>query len=84
MAGYYDFVLALIPVSLIGTTGLLLGVGLETTTAVPIAAGAAVILIGHALFVNAPVAPSPSVGGASGAADADPGAGGSTGPISAD
>lgn len=60
MVGYYDLVLVLIPGSLIGITGLLYGSGLGLTLAVPPAAVVAVILIGHALFVRAPVGDVPS------------------------
>ena len=52
---YYDFVLAFVPLTLFGLTGALTVGGLELTTAVPIAAAAAAGLIGHAMFVNAPV-----------------------------
>lgn len=55
MTGYYDLVLGLIPVALIGLTALLTSAGLDLTTAVPIAAIAPVALMGHAMFVNAPV-----------------------------
>jgi len=59
MIGYYDAVLGLIPVSLLGLGGLLSGVGLSFTVAVPIAAVVALGFVGHALFVNAPVGPGP-------------------------
>lgn len=55
MAGYYDFVLGLIPLALGGIAAVLTGVGFELTTAVQLGSVAAVALIGHALFVNAPV-----------------------------
>lgn len=55
MAGYYDIVLGLIPVALLGITAALTVVGLSLTTAVPIGALVAVGLIGHAMFVNAPI-----------------------------
>ncbi|AFZ74705.1 hypothetical protein [Natronobacterium gregoryi] len=54
MAGYYDIVLGLIPVALIGITAALLLVGLSLTAAVPIGAFAAMGIIGHAMFVNTP------------------------------
>lgn len=78
MVGYYDYVLALIPLTLIGTAGLLVGVGWEATVAVPVAASASLLLIGHALFVNGPVAGD--------RATEETGTGGSTGvgPVSAD
>ncbi|WP_255169940.1 hypothetical protein [Natrononativus amylolyticus] len=54
MAGYYDIVLGLIPVALLGITAALTVVGVSLTTAVPISALFAVALMGHAMFVNAP------------------------------
>ena len=55
MTGYYDIVLALIPVGLIGITAALTVVGISLTTAVPIAALFSAALIGHAMFVNSPL-----------------------------
>jgi hypothetical protein len=55
MTGYYDLILGLIPLSLIGVTGVLSVVGFSLTSAVPLAASIPVALIGHALFVNGPV-----------------------------
>jgi hypothetical protein len=55
MTGYYDIVLGLIPLTLGGISATLTGVGLDLTTAVPLASLIAVALIGHALFVNHPV-----------------------------
>ena len=54
MAGYYDVVLGLIPIALLGITAALTVVGLSLTTAVPVAALTAIGLIGHAMFVNGP------------------------------
>ncbi|SDQ61693.1 hypothetical protein [Natronobacterium texcoconense] len=54
MTGYYDIVLGLIPVALIGITAALLLVGLSLTSAVPIGAFVAMGIIGHAMFVNTP------------------------------
>lgn len=54
MVSYYDLVLAFIPVSLLGITGLLAGIGLDLTLAVPFGAAVAAGLIGHAMFVRAP------------------------------
>ncbi|MFB6159759.1 MAG: hypothetical protein ABEJ61_01125 [Haloferacaceae archaeon] len=54
MAGYYDYVLGLIPLSLLGVTLLLGGLGWSLTAAVPVGATGSVALIGHALFVNGP------------------------------
>lgn len=55
MTGYYDIVLALIPVALVGITVSLTVVGLSISTAVPVAAVVASLLIGHAMFINSPV-----------------------------
>ncbi|WP_135535323.1 MULTISPECIES: hypothetical protein [Halostella] len=55
MTNYYDIVLGLIPVALLGLTALLTTAGLGLTTAVPLAASVSVALIGHAMFVNGPV-----------------------------
>lgn len=54
MTSYYDAVLGLIPLVLAGVSGALLAVGLDVTTAVPIAALPVVGLMGHAMFVRAP------------------------------
>lgn len=64
MTSYYDIVLALIPLTLVGTTVVLFGAGLSVTTAVPIGAALSVLLIGHAMFMRAPVS-APSSAGAS-------------------
>lgn len=58
MPGYYDIVLGLIPLVLVGITASLLGFGLELSTAVPAASLVAVGVIVHAMFVRAPVAVS--------------------------
>jgi hypothetical protein len=55
MTGYYDIVLGLIPITLLGISGVLVGFGLDLTTAVPLASVVAVGVIGHSLFVNGPV-----------------------------
>ena len=57
MPGYYDYVLGAIPLALFGLTGLLSVSGLSLTSAVPLAAAVAVLLIGHAMFVRGPVSP---------------------------
>ena len=54
MTGYYDYVLGAIPLALLGGTGLLSATGISLSAAVPLAALLAVLVIGHALFVNAP------------------------------
>lgn len=56
MTEYYDLILGIIPVSLIGITAALTVVGLSITIAVPIAAIVSVLVIGHAMFVNTPIA----------------------------
>ena len=55
MTGYYDLILGLIPLSLVGVTAALTVAGFSITSAVPLAASLPVALIGHALFVNSPV-----------------------------
>lgn len=55
MTRYYDLVLGLIPLALVGITGTLTIAGLSLTSAVPLAAVVAVGLIGHAMFVRSPV-----------------------------
>ena len=55
MAGYYDYVLGLIPVALIGVTASLTLVGLSSTSALPVGAVAAGTLMAHAMFVRNPV-----------------------------
>lgn len=55
MAEYYDLVLGLIPLALLGTTAALTVVGVSATAAVPFGAVVAIGLMGHAMFVNAPV-----------------------------
>lgn len=54
MTGYYDIVLALIPVALLGITASLTFVGLSVTAAVPLGSLVAMGIIGHAMFVNTP------------------------------
>lgn len=60
MTGYYDYVLGIIPLALLGITAALSIVGFPLTMAVPIGAGVAGLVIGHALFINSPVTSSPS------------------------
>lgn len=55
MVGYYDVVLGLIPLSLAGLTALFLTGGLSLALSVPLASMAAIGLMAHAMFVNAPV-----------------------------
>jgi hypothetical protein len=54
MTCYYDYVLGLIPVVMIGVTAVLSLAGISLTAAVPIGAAGAIVVIGHALFVNVP------------------------------
>jgi len=54
MTRYYDYVLGLIPAVMFGLTAILVFAGIQLTLAVPVGAGAAVLVIGHALFVNVP------------------------------
>lgn len=64
MAGYYDIVLGLIPLTLAGIAGGLTAIGgVPLTTAIPIASVVAVGLIGHAMFVRTPVTPGMPSGG---------------------
>jgi hypothetical protein len=58
MVQYYDYVLGVIPLVLVGLTGLLSVAGLTLTVALPAGAGVAALIIGHALFVNMPTQPT--------------------------
>ncbi len=60
MTGYYDLVLGLIPLSLLGVSGALTVVGVEVTLAVMVAAAIAVAFMGHALFVRSPTDQQPA------------------------
>jgi len=60
MTEYYDFILALIPTALLGIGGILLVAGVPHPLAVSLAGAAAVGMIGHAIFVNGPVAATDS------------------------
>ena len=60
MIGYYDLVLGLVPLTLFGVSGGLYGLGVDLTIAVPLAAALAAAVIGHGLFVNAPVEERPA------------------------
>lgn len=55
MTDYYDLVLGLIPLALLGIGGGLHVAGLATTTALTVGGLVAVGLVAHALFVNGPV-----------------------------
>jgi hypothetical protein len=54
MVSYYDTVLGLIPLVLVVVSGMLVTLGFDLTTAVPLAALPVVGLIGHAMFVRTP------------------------------
>jgi hypothetical protein len=54
MAGYYDLVLGLIPLTLLGISGTLVAAGLALSVAIPIAGLLVIGLIGHAMFVRTP------------------------------
>ena len=60
MTGYYDIILGLIPLAMAGITATLFAVGFALTTAIPMASVVTVGLIGHAMFVRAPVDPVPN------------------------
>ncbi|SDM35829.1 hypothetical protein SAMN04487949_1398 [Halogranum gelatinilyticum] len=59
MTGYYDYVLGVIPLALLGITAALSIVGLPLTVAVPAGASVAGLVVGHALFVNGPATAAP-------------------------
>ena len=58
MTGYYDIVLGLIPLSLAGLTAFLLAAGMSLSVSIPLASVVTLGLMGHAMFVNAPVTPT--------------------------
>jgi len=58
MVQYYDYVLGLIPLVLVGVTAALWLAGLSVTMALPTGAGISALVIGHALFVNMPTQPT--------------------------
>lgn len=62
MVVYYDIVLGLIPTTFAALAGVLAATGVELTLAVVIASVAAVLLVGHAMFVRAPVGPQSATG----------------------
>jgi hypothetical protein len=55
---YYDLILGLIPLTMGGIAAALVVAGLNVTMAVPVGAVLATPLLGHAMFVRAPV-PTP-------------------------
>lgn len=56
MNRYYDLVLGLIPLALLGVSALLHVAGFSLTTAVPMGGFVSAGIIGHAMFVRGPVA----------------------------
>lgn len=73
MTGYYDAILGLIPLALLGGYSTLSLTGLESSMAITVAALAAVALMGHAMFVNGPVDAAPSTRDAGNSAGNSPG-----------
>ena len=65
MTGYYDIVLALIPIALLGIGSALLVAGVPQSLAVSLAGTTAIGMIGHAIFVNGPVEPTATTGATS-------------------
>ncbi|MHC3380154.1 hypothetical protein [Haloarcula sp. H-GB5] len=72
MTGYYDIILGLIPLAMAGITATLFLAGFELTTAIPMASVVTVGLIGHAMFVRAPVDPVPNDASTQQGAQSDP------------
>ena len=64
MTGYYDVVLGLIPLAMASITAAMSVAGFGLTTAIPIASVVTVGVIGHAMFVRAPVDGAPADVGA--------------------
>lgn len=61
MTGYYDLLLALLPASLFGLSGVLYAVGVGLVPALTLGGLVATGLTAHGLFVNEPAAePGPS------------------------
>lgn len=54
MVEYYDYVLGLVPLALVGLTALLHVIGVATLVAIPVGATVASLVVGHALFINGP------------------------------
>lgn len=59
MFAYYDIVLLLIPLTLLGVGGSLSIVGLPLVISIPIGAALSALLVGHALFVRSPTSATP-------------------------
>lgn len=60
MTGYYDIVLGLIPLSLAGLTALLFVAGMSLSVSIPLASVVTLGVMGHAMFVRAPVGSAPA------------------------
>jgi hypothetical protein len=61
MADYYDYVLGLVPISMVLVAALLIAAGIQLFLAVSAGGSVAAVVVGHALFVNSPTsAPTPS------------------------
>jgi hypothetical protein len=71
MVQYYDYVLGTIPLVLVGITALLTAVGFDLTASIPVGAGVAALIIGHALFVNMPTQATAETADASRRANAE-------------
>lgn len=61
MTEYYDLVLGLVPLALVGISGGLFAFGWPVTSAVTLAGVLSVLVVAHALFVNGPVDDRPAV-----------------------
>lgn len=72
MTGYYDIILGLIPLAMAGITATLFVTGFALTTAIPMASVVTVGLIGHAMFVRAPVDPVPNEASTQQTSQSDP------------
>ena len=59
MTDYYDYVLALIPGTLLGVAAVLSLFGLPLETALSFGGALSALVVGHAVFVNGPVADEP-------------------------
>lgn len=59
MMNYYDLVLAIIPICLCGLTIGLSAAGIPQAVSLFVGAGVAAGVMGHAMFVNAPVPTEP-------------------------
>lgn len=55
MTGYHDYVLGLVPASLLGPLAAVPLVGLPVEVAVAVGGAAAALVVGHAMFVRGPV-----------------------------